>query len=276
MKLIDGRELARQLRSDIRSEIVQSGIRPGLAIILVGGDPASQLYVSLKERACQEVGIYFEKHILPADVIAEQVIGLIEELNARSDIHGIVVQLPLPNHLDEDNIIAAINPIKDADGFHPDNLAELAAEKPRLLPALTLSIMDLIRATKIEIKDKLVVVIANSHVFYEPQATVLQLAGARTEFVGSDVTHPLVLDADIIIIAIGQPKILKAEQVKNGVVIIDVGITKTANGVVGDADAESLASQDGWLTPVPGGVGPMTVAHLLGNTVQASRSAPIK
>ncbi|MFA6198234.1 MAG: bifunctional 5,10-methylenetetrahydrofolate dehydrogenase/5,10-methenyltetrahydrofolate cyclohydrolase [Patescibacteria group bacterium] len=271
MKSIDGRALAQHLRNDIKNEITQSGIKPGLAIVLVGDDPASQLYVSLKERACQEVGIVFEKHLLPTDALAEQVIGLIEELNERADIHGIVVQLPLPHHLNEDNIISAINPLKDADGFHPDNLASLAAEKPKLMPALTLSILDLIHSTGVNVQDRLVVVLANSRVFYKPQAQVLQQAGARTEFVGTDVTSPFVLEADIVIIALGKPGVLKAEHVKDGVVIIDVGITKTAQGVVGDADPESLAAKSGWLTPVPGGVGPMTVAHLLGNTVQAAR-----
>lgn len=271
MKPIDGRTLARQLRHDIQQEIIQSGIKPGLAIILVGDDPSSRLYVSLKERACQEVGMRFEKHLLPINALTEQVVGLIEELNVRPDIHGIVVQLPLPRHLNEDNIISAINPLKDADGFHPDNLACLAAEKPRLIPALTLSIMDLIESTGVAVKDKLVAVLANSRVFYEPQAQVLQQAGARTEFVGSDVANPFVLEADIVIIAIGQPRALRVEHVKSGAVIIDVGITTTPTGVVGDADPVSLAGQDGWLTPVPGGVGPMTVAHLLGNTVQASR-----
>jgi methylenetetrahydrofolate dehydrogenase (NADP+)/methenyltetrahydrofolate cyclohydrolase len=275
MKPIDGRALARQLRQDIQREIAQSGIRPGLAIILVGDDPASRLYVSLKERACQEVGINFEKHILPADALAEQIIGLIEELNARPDIHGIVVQLPLPRHLNEDSIISAINPLKDADGFHPDNLAGLAAEKPRLIPALTLSIMDLIQSTGVAIKDTLVTVLANSRVFYEPQAEILQQAGARTEFAGTDVTNPFVLEADIVIIAIGRPRTLTAARVKDGAVIIDVGITTTPTGVMGDADPVSLADKSGWLTPVPGGVGPMTVAHLLGNTVQASRMQTI-
>lgn len=273
MHLIDGKSLANQHLAELREKISRNPVRPGLAIVLVGDDPASHLYVRLKEKACQSVGITFEKHVFPLDTTAPTITELIGQLNRRPDIHGIVVQLPLPSGLDQNQIIQAIEPTKDVDGFHPANLEHLRQGHPTLIPALTQSILDLIESTGRPLSGLDAVVIANSRVFAEPMILQLRTRSVQTEFVGTDPHDPRVALADILIVAVGRPKLVTLQHVKDGAILIDVGITETSHGVEGDVDRVSFLDSECWVTPVPGGVGPMTVAHLLLNTYQAAQAA---
>lgn len=269
MRPIDGRAISRGILTEAKKTVAREKLKPGLAIILVGDDPASQLYVSIKERACQRVGIIFEKRLFPATATETEVIEAIQELNQRPDIHGLVVQLPLPGQLDEKRIISAIDPQKDVDGFHPDNIKKILAGEPSLVPALTQSTLTLIRSTNTPLAGKRAAVLANSREFFEPLAYFLEKEGVKSFFLKAQDNLTKAANYDIVIIAVGRPKTLK--QVKPGAIVIDVGINQTPEGVVGDVDAEALAKTPGWLTPVPGGVGPVTVASLLANTVKTTK-----
>lgn len=270
MHLIDGKSLARQHHAELREKLSRQSRTPGLAILLVGQDPSSHLYVRLKEKACAEVGIHFEKLLFPADEKMSTILETIERLNQDPKIHGIVVQLPLPAHLDENRVIEAIDPNKDVDGFHPANLKKLRDGKAQIVPALTQSIVDLIESTGRPLAGRNAVIIANSQIFAEPIIYQLRQRGAQAEYIGSDPADPRSALADIVVIAIGRPHSLTRDMVTNDAILIDVGITETSAGVQGDVDLQSFAETDCWVTPVPGGVGPMTVAHLLLNTYQAS------
>lgn len=270
MKKINGRTIANTLLTQVRDQISYLPSPPGLAIVLVGDDPASHLYVKIKERACRQAGILFTKKVFPAAAGEDAVLETIRQFNKRTDIHGIVVQLPLPKRLNENTIISAIDPRKDVDGYHPETIRRLVTGQASFRPALVRSILLLIESTGESIRGKKAVVIANSRQFYTPIEYLIRLSGGTSVFCSSlDFQKPC-RSADIVIVAVGRPGLITADDIKPNAIIIDIGITRQAAGVVGDVDASALKNIPGYLTPVPGGVGPVTVAALLANTVQAA------
>lgn len=251
-KIIDGRAIAADVRKKAADEIKALGLNPGLAVILVGDDPASHLYVGLKEKACAEAGIRFEKHLYPADAEENAILASIQELNQRKDIDAILIQLPLPGHIDTDRIIAEMDPKKDVDGFHPETV---------LIPGLVTGILLLVQSVQPELAGKTLHVISNSRTFAKPIELLFAAKGAQ-------VTNQAV-EADILVVAVGKPGTLTKNMVKPGAVVIDVGTTRIGDKVVGDA--EDLHGVAGAVTPVPGGVGPITVAMLIRNTVELAK-----
>lgn len=256
MKLINGKAVAQRIRDKVKEMVKALPNKPGMAAILVGDDPASHLYVSLKEKACEEAGIHFEKLLYPAHVPQQELIDKIHELNARPEINAILVQIPLPNQ-DEDAVVAAIDPNKDVDGFHPES---------KLLPPVAMGIMKLIDEAVIDghapIRGAKAALIC-SPLFARP---LIELLAEQNVTIVDDSA-----EADIVIIAKGKPEMLKGDKMKNGAIVIDVGTTRVDHKLFGDVDANSVAAMDGWITPVPGGVGPVTVAMLLLNVVKADR-----
>ncbi|MBU1146117.1 bifunctional 5,10-methylene-tetrahydrofolate dehydrogenase/5,10-methylene-tetrahydrofolate cyclohydrolase [Patescibacteria group bacterium] len=270
-QIIDGKNLAAEIRGEIKEEIAELGITPGLAVILVGADPASHLYVGLKEKAAAEVGITFEKFLFFATEPEEKIIGKIRELNSRPDIHGIIVQLPLPQSYDENKIVAAIDPKKDADGFHPENIAKLLAGAPEIIPPVISGILKLIGSTGTKLKNKKISILANSEILAKPLEKILSGNDIQTIITPETITTEI-SDADIVITALGRPKFITAEAIKPGTILIDVGTTRLEDGAtVGDVDFDSAAPKAGAITPVPGGVGPMTVAELLQNVLNLAK-----
>jgi methylenetetrahydrofolate dehydrogenase (NADP+) / methenyltetrahydrofolate cyclohydrolase len=272
MKSIDGRAMALQLRADMKEEILHLPSAPGLGVLLIGDDPASALYVSLKEKAAQEAGIHTDIKRLPASTSDDDIKKIIQAWNADATIDGILVQLPLPSGHNTDGIIETIDPKKDVDGFHPENIRAAEIGEGSILPPVHETILRLIAATGIDPRGKAATILANSEVFSAPLARVLQRAGFLTAIMDPDALDADVLKtSQVIVIAIGRAGFLRPDLVSPGAVIIDVGTNRGLDGkVCGDADAKSLADMDGWITPVPGGVGPMTVALLLKNVVRAA------
>ncbi len=259
--LLDGRALADRIKSQLAQAIAGGTVRPGLGIVLVGDDPASQLYVRLKERAAGEVGMHFVKHLLPGSATTDEVIARVHSLNDDATIHGIVVQLPLPEGLPTDKIVSAIDPAKDVDGFHPENVRRLIAGEPVLVPSLVQSIRHLLEASGVPLSGKTAAVLARGSVLSKPLLTVLARSGVNAT---SDPAS-----ADILIAAVGQPQAVGADQIKPGAIVIDVGINHVGDRIVGDVDP-AAAAHASFITPVPGGVGPVTVATLLENTYAAA------
>ncbi len=272
MKLIDGKKIADEVVKGLQAQVDSMFRVPGLAIILVGDDPASHTYVSKKEETAKKIGIYFEKWLYPENVSEDEVLKKIDELNKRDEIHGIVIQLPLPKHLSTDRLISALAPEKDVDGFHPQNVQAYADGEDQMVPSLVRGILRLIESTAFDFTGRTAIVIANSFTFVQPLEIGLKRRGMTVEscLPPFDKCKEQTQQADMVVVAIGKPSFVTAEMVKPGAVVIDVGFTRQADGqVIGDADAKSLAAVDGWLTPVPGGVGPMSVAMLLANTIEA-------
>lgn len=270
MKLLDGKALAAKIRAEVKQEIQTRGLQPGLAAILVGEDPASHLYVSLKEKACKEVGIEFHVYKFLATETAANIATTIEFLNKDPDIHGMIIQLPLPAHLNEDELIAKMDPAKDADGFHPKNLELVDAGTPRIIPGLVAGILRFLDSTGEDLNNKTAIVVSNSLIFATPLEIELKHHQMRSIAVNPNdpKAREWTRHADIVIIAVGQASWLKAEDIKKDAILIDVGINHLSGGkVVGDVDAESVQDKAAYLTPVPGGLGPVTVAMLLKNTV---------
>lgn len=262
MNIIDGKKLANEIRTRVKDEIARLGLTPGLAVILVGNDSASHLYVSLKERAASAVGIHFEKFLFSDDEPEEKILETICLLNKRPDVHAILVQLPLPPGFNEDRVIRAILPSKDADGFHPDNLMRLGKEN-QVAPGLAAGIIRLAEAPRIPLAGKKAAIFANSEIFAQP---LRHLCEERGMTVISDAK-----DADLIITALGRAGWLTAQMTRDDAIIVDVGTTHINGRVAGDADFESFKNTSVWITPVPGGVGPMTVAMLLENTLALAK-----
>ncbi len=276
-KLLNGKALAAEIRIDIAAAIqhrLKQGFRqPGLAVILVGDDPASAIYVHHKKHACDEVGIKSISFTPPADTTENELIQLIEELNENPEIDGILLQLPLPKHIDSDKLLEKINPHKDVDGFHPYNLGRLAQRRPLLRPCTSYGIMFLLDSIQQVYKNRHAVIVGASNIVGRPMALELLLAGSTVtichRFTQDLANH--VRQADILVSAAGKPHIIKGEWIKPGATVIDVGMNRLSDGTLtGDVEFESAEKNAAWITPVPGGVGPMTVATLLKNTLAAA------
>lgn len=277
--IIDGKKIGAEIQEKLKSRIevlTSKGKRPGLAVIIVGDNPASKVYVNMKEKACEKLGIFSEKFTLPATTQQEELIALIRKLNNDPQIHGILVQLPLPKHLNEEIVIETIIPTKDVDGFHPINIGNLVLGKALFPPCTPAGVMELLYHSKIEIQGKNAVVVGRSNIVGKPVATML-LKESATVTVCHSKTRSLkeeVLRADIIVAAIGKPKFVTADMVKEGAVVIDVGVNRLPDGsLVGDVDYEGAKEKASAITPVPGGVGPMTITMLMANTVKSAEMA---
>ena len=276
--IIDGNKIAQEIRHEVREQALalkeKTGIVPGLAVILVGEDPASQVYVGRKAKACAEVGFLSREYKLSVDTSESKLLNIISELNADQAIHGILVQLPLPQHIHTDKIIAAIDPQKDVDGFHPYNVGGLVSGNPLFVPCTPSGIMELISRTRIELSGKEAVVVGRSNIVGKPMALLL-LAQHATVTICHSRTKDLpavTRRADVLIAAVGKAEMIKAGMVKEGAVVIDVGVNRLENGkLVGDVAFAEVAARASYITPVPGGVGPMTIAMLMKNTLEAAR-----
>ncbi|MBQ3969143.1 MAG: bifunctional methylenetetrahydrofolate dehydrogenase/methenyltetrahydrofolate cyclohydrolase FolD [Clostridia bacterium] len=275
--LINGTEIAAQVKAEVAKDaekLAEFGITPGLAVIIVGDDPASKIYVRNKKKACEEVGFYSEEFALPEKTSQKELLDLIDTLNKRFDIDGILVQLPLPKHLNEKTIIGAISPKKDVDAFSPFNVGRVMIGEYRFLPCTPAGVMELIKSTGVEISGKNCVVIGRSNIVGKPMAMMLlhengtvTVCHSKTENL-SDITSK----ADILVSAVGKAKFVTADMVKEGAVVIDVGMNHDEEGkLCGDVDFESVEPKAGFITPVPGGVGPMTIAMLMKNTLTAAK-----
>lgn len=261
--ILDGKQLADNIRKSIKEEIETSGIHPGLAAILVGDDPASKMYIDLKEKACKEVGITFNKYLCNSecydDIDETELLEMINFLNRDDQTHGILVQLPLPEGFDTDKIIKAINPAKDVDGFHNE----------KITPPTIAAIIELLRATEENLSEKNAIIIGNSDIFIDNFESHLIRFGMKAISKEKNIPENC-SDYDVVIIACGKPRILKPENVKDGAIVIDVGINRLDGATVGDVDPE-VAGKASFLSPVPGGVGPLTVACLLRNVLELAK-----
>lgn len=276
-QLIDGKAIAARLRSSLKLRVQQRLAEqlpvPGLAVVLVGQDAASQVYVDAKRNACKEVGLYSQAHDLRADVSQVELLALIDTLNADPSIHGILVQLPLPAHMDSETVIERIDPRKDVDGFHPYNIGRLALRMPLLQPCTPRGVMTLLETTGVGLHGKDAVVVGASNIVGRPMALELLLGGCTVtichRFTQNLSSH--VGRADVLVAAVGKPDFIKGSWIKPGSIVIDIGITRDASGMLkGDVEFTEASRRAGWITPVPGGVGPMTVATLLQNTLIAA------
>jgi methylenetetrahydrofolate dehydrogenase (NADP+)/methenyltetrahydrofolate cyclohydrolase len=275
-KVIDGNVVASTIKEKLKSEVIKikaKGITPGLAVVIVGNDSASRVYVNNKKKDCEEIGIYSEEHALPEDTKQEELINLVNILNNRSDIHGILVQLPLPKHLNEEEVIFAIDPKKDVDCFHPVNVGKVMIGNFDFVPCTPAGVLRLIDETGIEIKGKECVVIGRSNIVGKPQSMLLlhkhgtvTVCHSKTKDLGEVCRR-----ADILVVAIGKTKMITADMVKPGAVVIDVGMNRDENNkLCGDVDFDSVKEVAEAITPVPRGVGPMTRAMLMENTIKAA------
>ncbi len=275
MQIINGKAIAAGLRAELKAktqQLAQTGKRPGLAVIIVGDDPASRVYVNNKKKACAEIGFYSEEYALPGNTTTEQLLLLINELNARSDINGILCQLPLPKGIDEKAVLLAISPEKDVDAFHPENVGHIMIGDSALLPCTPAGVMYLLHQAGVELTGKRAVVIGRSNIVGKPMALLLLQQNATVTVCHSRTQNlqQTVQEADVVVAAIGKAKFITKNYIKPGAVVIDVGITRDENGkLCGDVDFESVAPVCSAITPVPGGVGPMTIAMLMQNTLTA-------
>lgn len=277
MNIIDGKAVSKKVKEDVKAECEQlkaKGITPGLAVIIVGDDPASQVYVHNKEVACEACGFYSVKYALPAETTQDELNALVDKLNKDDKINGILCQLPLPSHLDDKEVINRIDPLKDVDAFHPVNVGAIMIGDYNYLPCTPAGVMELIHSTGIDVSGKKAVVMGRSNIVGKPMAMLLLHENATVE-----ITHSRTRDlaeitkgADILVAAIGKAKFVKADMVKDGAVVIDVGMNRDENGkLCGDVDFEDVKDKCSFITPVPGGVGPMTIAMLMKNTLTAAK-----
>ena len=276
-QIIDGKLVSKQVRERVAKETEQlkaKGITPGLAVIIVGDDPASQVYVKNKEKACNEVGFYSEKYALPENTTQEKLNNLVKELNNKKEVSGILCQLPLPKHLDDKEVINLIDPIKDVDAFHPVNVGAIMIGDYNFLPCTPAGVMELIHSTGVEVTGKKAVVIGRSNIVGKPMAMLLLHENATVEITHSKTVElkEVTKSADILVAAIGKAKFVTADMVKDGAVVIDVGMNRDENGkLCGDVDFENVKDKCSFITPVPGGVGPMTISMLMQNTLTAAK-----
>lgn len=277
MNIIDGKAVSKKVKEDVKSECEQlkaKGITPGLAVIIVGDDPASQVYVHNKEVACEACGFYSVKYALPAETTQDELNALVDKLNKDDKINGILCQLPLPSHLDDKEVINRIDPLKDVDAFHPVNVGAIMIGDYNYLPCTPAGVMELIHSTGIDVSGKKAVVIGRSNIVGKPMAMLLLHENATVEITHSRTQNlaDITKEADILVAAIGKAKFVKADMVKNGAVVIDVGMNRDENGkLCGDVDFEDVKDKCSFITPVPGGVGPMTIAMLMKNTLTAAK-----
>ncbi len=278
MQLLDGKSLADRVQENVIREVgvlkQEKNIVPGLAVILIGDDPASHAYVKMKAKACEKVGFYSITHHMPESISQEEIIATIEMMNTNPRIDGILVQLPLPKHIDSDAILEVINPKKDVDGFHPYNVGRLVTGLDAFVACTPLGVMKLFETYNIELQGKDVCVVGASNIVGKPMASLLLNANATVT-----ITHIFTQDlkahtlaADIVIVGVGVPGLIKADMVKEGAIVIDIGINRLENGsLVGDVDFAAVSPKCSYITPVPGGVGPMTIAMLLENTLKSAK-----
>ncbi len=277
--ILDGKSLARQIRSELREEVadfIENNVTiPTLAAVLVGDDPASEVYVRNKRRDCEEVGIGSQLHKLPAETTQEELLTLIGKLNKADAVHGILVQLPVPDQIDTERVLESISPAKDVDAFHPENVGRLVQNRPVYLPCTPHGCVELLKRNHIETSGKHVVVVGRSDIVGKPLSVMLAQRGADATVT---LCHSRTADlpsvtrlADILVVAIGRPNFITADMVKPGATVIDVGINRTDDGLVGDVDFAAVSEVAGHITPVPGGVGPLTRVMLLVNTLTAAR-----
>jgi methylenetetrahydrofolate dehydrogenase (NADP+)/methenyltetrahydrofolate cyclohydrolase len=280
--LLDGKQLAQQICAELAVEVVEfiqnNAVVPCLAAVLVGDDPASEVYVRNKRKACEAVGIESQLHRLPANISSEELLKLVAKLNKDEAVHGILIQLPLPPQIDSARVLLAVNPAKDVDAFHPENVGRLVQGRPRFLPCTPHGVQQLLVRSGIEIANRHVVIVGRSDIVGRPLSIMLSQRGP-----GGDATvtlcHSRTRDlpaitrlADILIVAIGRPKFVTADMVRRGAVVVDVGINRTDEGLVGDVDFAAVREVASAITPVPGGVGPLTIAMLLRNTLCAAEA----
>lgn len=275
--IIDGKAVSKAVRERVAKETEElkaKGVTPGLAVIIVGEDPASQVYVRNKEKACEEVGFYSEKFALPENTTQQELNSLVMELNERKDINGILCQLPLPSHLNDKEVINLINPIKDVDAFHPVNVGAIMIGDYNFLPCTPAGVMELIHSTGVDVAGKKAVVIGRSNIVGKPMAMLLLHENATVEITHSKTQNlsEITSGADILVAAIGKAKFVGADMVKDGAVVIDVGMNRDENGkLCGDVDFDAVKDKCSYITPVPGGVGPMTISMLMQNTLTAAK-----
>lgn len=275
--IIDGKAIAAKIRGTIAAEVAQikeKGVVPGLAVVLVGEDPASKVYVSMKEKACAELGMFSDEHKLSADTSEADLLALIDKLNKDPKIHGILVQLPLPKHIDSEKVLEAISPAKDVDGFHPYNVGRLVVGKPLFQPCTPYGVMVMLRETGVDLSGKEVVVVGRSNIVGKPvalmclqQNATVTICHSRTRDLAAKVKM-----ADVVIAAVGQPEMVKGEWIKEGAVVIDVGVNRVGEKkLVGDVEFAAAGERASAITPVPGGVGPMTITMLMYNTLESAK-----
>lgn len=277
-QIIDGKAVSRAVRARVAQETLalkEQGVTPGLAVILVGEDPASQVYVRNKEKACAEVGFYSEKYTLPADTTQAQLNALVDELNGKKEINGILCQLPLPPHLSDKEVIARIDPAKDVDAFHPENVGAIMIGDYRFLPCTPAGVMELIRSTGTDLTGKRAVVLGRSNIVGKPMAALLTQADGTVTLCHSRTPElaEITRQADILVSAVGKGNCVTASMVKDGAVVIDVAMNRNDAGkLCGDVDFDAVEPKASYITPVPGGVGPMTRAMLMENLLTAARN----
>ena len=279
-KIIDGKAISAQIRNEIKAETeefaAKNGFRPGLAVIIVGDDAASQVYVRNKRRACEEVGFYSEAYELPASTTQEELNALVDKLNADDKIHGILCQLPLPKHLDENQVILKIDPKKDVDAFHPYNVGKIMIGDYSFLPCTPAGVMALLERSGIDVTGKECVVVGRSNIVGKPQAMLLLQKNGTVTICHSRTKNlaEVCRRADILVAAIGKADFFTGDMVKDGAVVIDVGMNRRADGkLTGDVDFASVEPKASYITPVPGGVGPMTITMLMQNTLTAAKDS---
>ena len=275
-KILSGRDIASEIRLGLKNDVEKlkgNGVQPGLAVIIVGDEPASRIYVNNKKKACDEIGIRSFEYALPAETSEEEIIELIKTLNCDKNVHGILVQLPLPPHINDEKVLLTIDPDKDVDAFHPVNVGKIMIGNYRFLPCTPAGVIEMIHRTGIDLKGSECVVVGRSNIVGKPMAMLLLHEHATVT-----VCHSRTKDlktvckrADVLVVAVGKPKLIKADFIKPGAVVIDVGTNRMENGkLCGDVDFEEAKGVASYITPVPGGVGPMTIAMLMKNTVKAA------
>ena len=278
MQILDGKALAKKIEDNVIKEVTklkeEADVTPGLAVILVGQDPASAAYVSMKKKACDRMGFYSVSHEMPEDISQEAIENTIMMMNKNSNIDGILVQLPLPAHIDTTKILELVNPAKDVDGFHPYNVGRLVTNLDGFVPCTPLGVMELLAEYNIDVKGKNCCVVGASNIVGKPMASLLLNADATVEVchIFTDDLKKHTLNADIILVGVGVINLIKEDMVKDGAIIVDIGINRAKSGkLVGDVDFEKVSKKCSYITPVPGGVGPMTIAMLMSNTLKAAK-----
>ncbi|MBQ7046552.1 MAG: bifunctional methylenetetrahydrofolate dehydrogenase/methenyltetrahydrofolate cyclohydrolase FolD [Oscillospiraceae bacterium] len=275
--LISGKEVSAKVKAEVREEtakLIEKGIKPGLAVVIVGDDPASRVYVNSKKKACEEVGFASFEYALPAETTQEELLALVDKLNNDKSVDGILCQLPLPKHIDENSVINAILPEKDVDAFHPFNVGKIMIGDFAFLPCTPAGVMELIDSTGVEISGKTCVVIGRSNIVGKPMSMLLLHRNGTVTTCHSRTKNlaEVCAAADILVASVGRPKFVTADMVKEGAVVIDVGINRLEDGTLcGDVDFENVEKKASYITPVPGGVGPMTIAMLMKNTLTAAK-----